>query len=482
MKRRDFTAALLASAAASSLRAGTAEAPAWAAGYAGLQADLPPLAGTVTGRWPAELQGALLRNGTGRHALGGRRYRHPFDGDGFVQRYTVANGRVVHEGRFVRTPKFVADSAAGRPVRDAFDTALADGESITDADAINAANTSVLVHGGALYALWEGGSATQLDTRTLATEGFKAWSPETAGLPFSAHPRVEADGTLWNFGIASAQQRLVVWRVDARGALAQHAVLPLPDAPMVHDFAVTERHLVFLLPPFVFERERFHAGRSFLDSHVWRPALGLRALVLPKDRLDAPQWFELPAGFVFHLGNAWDDGDTLRLDCWRTPDTFHATEGLRQLMLGRHVPQAYASLMTVALDRRRGRASAEAVPGTTGEFPRIDPRLTGRRHRELFAAARLRDGDRPGYDGVQRIDLERGTVDRFDFGAHVLVEEHVVVPGARHAWLVGTALDLRAQAMQLSVFDARRLADGPVASARVPRVVPLGLHATWLPA
>jgi all-trans-8'-apo-beta-carotenal 15,15'-oxygenase len=481
MKRRDFTAALLAAAAAPALRAAGGAAPAWTAGYAGLQADLPPLAARVQGRWPAELNGALLRNGTGRHELGGLRYRHPFDGDGFVQRYTVAGGRVVHEGRFVRTPKFVADSAAGRPVREAFDTPLPGGEPIGGPDAMNAANTSVLAHAGALYALWEGGSATQLDPATLQTRGPKVWSPETAGLPFSAHPRLDADGTLWNFGIAAAQQQLLLWRVDARGTLVQHAALPLPDAPMVHDFAVTERHLVFVMPPFVFERERFQAGHSFLDSHVWRPALGLRVLVLPKDRLDAPRWFGLPPGFVFHLGNAWDDGATVRLDCWRTPDAFHATEGLRRLMRGEHVAQHYATLQLLALDLARGQASATALPAS-GEFPRIDPRVAARRHREVFAAARVDPGDRPGYDGVQRVDLEQGTVDRFHLGRHMMVEEHVVVPGARHAWLVGSALDLQAQAMQLLVFDARRLADGPVARATVPRVVPLGLHGSWLPA
>ena len=34
----------------------------------------------------------------------------------------------------------------------------------------------------------------------LATKGFKVWSPETAGAPFSAHPRRAPDGTVWSFG------------------------------------------------------------------------------------------------------------------------------------------------------------------------------------------------------------------------------------------------------------------------------------------
>jgi carotenoid cleavage dioxygenase len=320
----------------------------------------------------------------------------------------------------------------------------------------------------------------RLDPATLETRGFKAWSAETAGLPFSAHPRLEADGSLWNFGIASQAGRLVVWRADVRGALLQHAVLAVPNVAMVHDFAITERHLVFLLPPLVFERERVAAGASFLDAHVWKPGLGLRVLVLPKDRLDAPQWLDLPAGFVFHVGNAWEQGGTIRLDYLRSPDAWHAMEGLKQVLQGRHQPHDYATVTTVQLDLARGRASQAVLP-VVGEFPRIDPRLTGRRHRELFLSARIDCDGRPGYDGVQRVDLDGGAIDRFHYGRHVMAEEHVVVPGRDRNWLVGTALDLRQKQMLLSVFDAGALAEGPVAQATLDRVLPLGLHASWVP-
>jgi carotenoid cleavage dioxygenase len=100
-------------------------------------------------------------------------------------------------------------------------------------------------------ALWEGGSAYELDPQTMATRGPKVWSRDYAGVAFSAHPKVEPDGTLWNFGITSFRGLLSVYRVEAGGALAQAVTLPVKDIAMVHDFAITERHLVFLLPPLV---------------------------------------------------------------------------------------------------------------------------------------------------------------------------------------------------------------------------------------
>jgi all-trans-8'-apo-beta-carotenal 15,15'-oxygenase len=47
---------------------------------------------------------------------------------------------------------------------------------------------------------------------------------------------------------------------------------------------------------------------------------------------------------------------------------------------------------------------------------------------------------------------------------------------------VGTALDLAQGATLLSVFDAQRLADGPLAQASMPRVMPLGLHGAFVAA
>jgi carotenoid cleavage dioxygenase len=215
--------------------------------------------------------------------------------------------------RFGRT-RVLADTAAGHPVRAAFGTNPPGAEAAPSPDAINVANTSVVSHGGELMTLWEGGSATRMDAQTLATKGLKVWSPDYAGMPFSAHPKIEPDGSLWNFGVTSSQGLLSIYRVKASGELAQAVTIKVPEMSMVHDFAVTEQHLVFLLPPLVFDRARADAGETFLDSHVWKPQLGMRVLLLHKDRLQAPRWFELPAGFVFHIGNACEDRGVIRLD------------------------------------------------------------------------------------------------------------------------------------------------------------------------
>ncbi|NML44346.1 carotenoid oxygenase [Ramlibacter sp. G-1-2-2] len=455
----------------------------WTLGYAGLQQDAAPMPLKLRGKIPSALYGAYFRNGPARHEIGGQRYHHLFDGDGMVQKYTIGPDGVSHMGRFVRTQKFLADSAAGRPVRAAFGTHPPGAEPMHSPDAINAANTSVLQHGGEFYALWEGGSATRMDPRTLDTGELKTWSPEYAGMPFSAHPKVEPDGTLWNFGVSSMAGLLSVYRIDARGALQNAVTLKVPEMSLVHDFAVTQKYLVFLLPPLVFDRARSEAGETFLDSHVWKPQLGMRVLVLDKDKLEEPQWFTLPAGFVFHIGNACEDRGVIRLDYVRSDDAWHATTGLKELMQGKAQTRTDVSVVVVQLDLASGRARQELLPHVS-EFPRVDPRVVGRRYSQVLLAERVdaRAG-RPGFDSVLRLDVTSGKADRYRYGADVMVEEHVFVPGTRagEAWVIGTALDLKHRSMLLSVFDARRLADGPVAQAVMDRPMPLGFHGILVP-
>ncbi|MEQ6352294.1 carotenoid oxygenase family protein [Ralstonia pseudosolanacearum] len=469
---------------------------AWLAGFEGVSADLPPSALTVEGRFPAALHGSLYRNGPARHQIGGLRYHHLFDGDGMIQRYDIdtrgARTRVAHRGVFVRTDKFVADTAAGRPVRGTFATLLPGMVPIDSPDAINVANTSVVMRGDELLALWEGGSATRLDPDSLRTLGVKTWRADYAGMPFSAHPKVEADGTLWNFGVSSAAGLLTVYCVGADGALRRAQSVRVPQMAMVHDFAVTQRHLVFLLPSFIYDVERARDGASFLDAHVWRPELGMRALVLDKNDAARMRWFELPAGFVFHVGNAWSspDGQRIHLDYVRSDDAAIVTTALRELMRGHIVhPAAPARLTQLTLDLRSGRAGQTATP-YAAEFPKIDTRRTGLRHRALFCVANAvsRPGaDSPiGFDTLMRFDTESGHVQRYRFAQRALVEEHLFVPAGPNApegegWLLGTVFDVDAGRTLLTVFDARNVSAGPVAVAAREGVVPLGFHGLFRP-
>jgi carotenoid cleavage dioxygenase-like enzyme len=208
----------------------------------------------------------------------------------------------------------------------------------------------------------------------------------------------------------------------------------------------------------------------------WQPERGTRVLVIDKDDLTKRREFELPPLFFFHLGDAWEEADgTIRFDgCFHKDPTF-AIEGAPQLIEGRQVHAERPELTMVSL-HPDGRA-ALAPAGITAEFPRAAPDVAGlpRRHTVFVGDYR---SDRPFARSVGIWDWEAGRADSFDFGAQQLVEEFVPVG----RYLVGTTLNLAAQATELHVLDTRRLVDGPVVSWRSEIALPLSFHGSWVPA
>lgn len=479
MQRRDFLRALTASGALLAwpgLARAAQPSPRLAA-LASFTQDSVNGTASMTGRWPADLRGTFYRNGPALFDRDGERYRHWFDGDGMVHAWRIDGGRVRHEARYVRTKKYVEEAAAGQFLYPAFGTDIRR-RPVGNNDSVNVANTNAVVHAGKLYALWEGGSATELDPADLATRGIHTWREDLAALPFSAHPRVTPDGVLWNFGVVPGANKLLLWRVDADGSLGKFGMLDVPDLPMVHDFVVTARYMVFLVPPF-----DMHPGpdTSYLDTHVWNGKRPMRALVVDRNDFTLKRSIEMPAAMLFHFGNGWDDGDTVRLDaCMAADDS--SLRALGGVMRGATLHETGTDTVLVTLNLTAGTARTDTLLRGT-EFPRVASADIGRRYRQLFVTT-SRATDQFGATGVARIDVEGGRIDRFEYGEHWIVEEHTPVRKAsgRGQWLVGVAYDVRQQQTVLTAFDGDHLAQGPVARARLPYAAPLCFHGNFLAA
>jgi carotenoid cleavage dioxygenase len=279
---------------------------------------------------------------------------------------------------------------------------------------------------------------------------------------------------------------LLLYEIAPEGVIRRAEAFAVRDMPMVHDFALTAGHLVFLLPPLLYDKQRREAGASVLDAYVWRPEMGMRALVIDRTDWKRQQMFHLPSGFLFHLGNAWeeaaDHGSTLiHLDYARAEDASHLLEATREVMRGRLTGATGPSLTVACLDLHSGKASQTDL-AIEAEFPRIDHRRVGQRHRQVLHATNTRGGV-PMWSAIALTDVETGASQKFSYGTHAIAEEHVWVPdGDRPGWVMGTAFDYAQKKTVLSCFAADALADGPVAQATLPYALPLGLHGTFVAA
>lgn len=493
MQRRDVLGAGLAS-----LLGGTAMQESLALGLSpGFDAssapELRPFAGldgqrlqadslTVEGRIPAGLRGVLYRNGPGLMARGDERYRHWFDGDGLVQAWTFGDGAVSHQARFVATTKFKAEAREQRFLVPALGTAIPARMPMRGPDSMNVANTSVLRQAGRLYALWEGGSAYELDPLTLETRGPRAWTEAVAGMPFSAHPKQEADGTTWNFGASG--NKMVIYQLSPAGALVKSSVFEIPPTAMVHDFAVSQRYLVFLLAPITLDTAALREGGSMLDAMSWHGDRATQVLVIDKADLGQRRLLEMPATFVFHFGNAWDEVKNgavdIHLDYVQGASLPEINAGMEQLMRGRRQAPRNATPRFMRISLGTGRITVQARDEAV-EFPVVDPRVVAQRHAHVYYPTAVDLGDRWGFNGLMKLHVESGRRERFAFGAETVIEEQLLVPkpGSRRegeGWLLGTGYDTRRQQSFATVFDAEAISAGPLAQVWLPYWVPYGFH------
>ncbi len=477
---------------------GATEVPSWKDAFAQALEDTPWLLAfrsatsdafsadaELEGEIPEALSGTLYRNGPAVHEIGDYRYHHWFDGDGMIQAWRINPGRVTHSAKMIATRKYLAEQDAGRALYPGFASVPPDPKPVTSADSVNVANISVLPHHGKLYALWEAGSPWEINPDNLNTEGLHSFSQDTEGLPFSAHPRVEPDGTLWNFGYVSAAKKLVFWHIQPSGRLEKVGIIDCDPIAPVHDFVVTSRHLVMLIPPLVFDPQ---GPGSFLDQHRWRPDQPTRVLVVDKNDFSNHRFFELPAQWVFHYGNAWEDeAGIIRFDAARAPDPLAMIDSLRYIMRGEIRPDTEAVHHQYRIDLKQGTISEAPMfdAGISSEFPAIDPRVSGRRYSRLVMLTRSGSVEHTMLNEVSSFNLDQEKLETYRYPDGVIPEEHLYVPRYELApeqggWVVGTGLNYTAERMELRIFDADHLADGPLATAALPYALPMGLHAKFV--
>jgi carotenoid cleavage dioxygenase len=255
---------------------------------------------------------------------------------------------------------------------------------------------------------------------------------------------------------------------------------------MIHDFIVTERRIVFLMPPLNLHARHLRRGQNFLDSHVWEPEQGMRALVIDKDDPETRQWFELPSGFVFHLGGGWDDGNHVRVDYDRYPDPGNLTRFQREIMRGHGDTGHTADVMHLQLDLTTGKTHQDRI-AVTSEFPALHPEYLGRRYRYRYALTCTNDMAHPFYNALRRLDLETGGDQVISFGPNRIVEEHIPVPkpdsnSEAAVWLVGMVLDLDTGRSHVTVLDGEAFESGVIFEAALPYALPLGFHGRFDPA
>lgn len=416
----------------------------------------------VTGVLPPELTGRYLRNGP--NPKPGEPSGHWFTGHGMIHGIRLRDGRAEwYRNRWVRTDAYLNGTPFVR------DDLTFDRRSVQ-------ANTHVVPHAGRIWALVEAGFPYEV-TPELETVGACDFGGRLSSA-MTAHAKEDpVTGDLLFFGYGAFEPYLTYHRLAPDGTLAESREVAVPGPTMMHDFAITENHVVWLDLPVVFDVDLALSGSTGMP-YVWDDAYGARLGVMRRDGAGGVTWYDVDPCYVFHVGNAHEDAaGRIVVDGARyRPENFvtlwEDIGGTVDPVTGAARSQE-AHLHRWVLDPATGRATEEPLDDRGVEFPTHDGTRTGREHRYLYTV---------GGESIVKYDLRGQGTSAHGLGEDAHVGEAVFVPaeGARaedEGWLL--SIVTRGSASELLVLDAADLS--PAASVRLPRRVPAGFHGSWIP-
>jgi carotenoid cleavage dioxygenase len=427
-------------------------------------ADLP-----VTGSIPEALEGRYLRNGPNPLVAPDPATYHWFSGDGMVHGVRLRGGRAEwYRNRFVRSDAVAAglgeSPRGGAPIHAGMDFA---------------ANTNVIGHAGTTLAIVEAGGRPYELSYELETLGRCDFDGTLPG-GYTAHPKrdpqtgeLHAVSYYWGWG--NVVQYSVV---GTDGRVRRTVDIEVGASPMLHDMSLTERYAVIYDLPVIFDVEAAMSGTTF--PYHWAPDYAARIGLLPRDgEASDVRWFDVEQCYVFHPLNAYDDGDRVVLDVVRHPKMFDHDR------LGPNEGPPTLDRWTV--DLTAGKVIEERLDDRGQEFPRVDERVVGRRHRYGYAAAAGQRDNAVELIGsaLLKHDLVAGTVEAREFPAGGTAEA-VFVPAQADAaedegWLLSFTYDPERDKSDLLILDARDITGDPVATVHLPQRVPVGFHGNWVP-
>lgn len=445
-----------------------------------VEADIRDLE-IIHGAVPADLNGSLLRCGPERQyppMLGDDIF---IDGEGMVHQFTFSDGHVDYRSRWMRNERFLLQEAARRSLFGRYRNRHTNAPEVAGRDQ-STANTSVIFHGKRLLVLKEDALPLEVDPDTLAVIGYHDYQGRVNAVSMTAHPKLDTHSNeLLSFSYQArgdASTDFLFHVIDAYGEIAHQIAFQMPYPAMVHDFAVTDTHLLVPFFPLITEPEVIRAGGPY---YRWHPEQDCHVAIVPRRGTAGDiRWFRGAACSAGHMMNAFNEGNRIHLDlCLYEGNCFPFFPSAD----GSDYQPCPPLLTRMSFDLdSAGTGFTKTVLGPVScEMPQIDERFNGKPYRYGFTIC---------YQPPRRVsklgcwDLHTGGLTFWDPGPESAVQEAKFVPrgpGEGNGYLLLPVNRLAENRSDLAILDARDITAGPLALVKLPIRIRTSFHGMWVP-
>jgi carotenoid cleavage dioxygenase-like enzyme len=465
----------------------------------GQEYDLDDL--TVIGTIPADVAGSFFR------AVPDPAYP-PFmedsgatlSGDGMISALRFAGGKASTSMRFVQTARHKAEVTAGETLFGTYRNPYTDKPAARGIDR-TVANTTPIWHAGRLLLAKEDGRPYRVNPHTLETIGSHDFGGVLKSQTSTAHARIDPEtGELFMFGYEAdglASTKVAYFIVDKNGALIREQWFDVPYCAMMHDFVITQNHVLFPVYPTTADLDRLKAGGDHWVHHM---DLDSWVGVMPRYGVVSDlRWFKGPKGvFCYHMMNAHEDVDGLiQFDqCLANVNAFPFIQKASGLNIPPWEAGGRLARWTINLADGSNTVTETAI-GPPGDFPVIPADRQGRAYDHAWMLTMNPQMQGPPVMGgpvgamfnmLMRLDVTGKPPQALALPPGHCFNEPVHVPSTQaghEGWLLAivdhqTGPDSFEH--ECWVIDASSIGAGPVARVLIPQRLRPQVHGWWVSA
>jgi carotenoid cleavage dioxygenase len=435
----------------------------------------------VEGALPTDLDGVFYRVGPDPQYPKQPQYAGdiPFDGEGHVSMFRISGGHVDYRTRYAKNQRWKAQHEARRSLFGMYRNPFTDDPSVEGLSR-GTANTQLFVHHGKLLVFKEDSPPVYMDPLTLETlDDYYTFGGKMQSLTHTAHPKIDPEtGEYFGFGYEATglmSKDIYVFSADRAGQVNWSTTVQAPYAGMMHDFYVTQRHVILYLTNMVADMDRMRAGGLHFSYDAQTPCY-LGIMRRGGDGRDL-KWFTGANLFCTHVMGGWSDGDKVTVDMDggegnQFPFFPHLHGGFDPELATGRIRRFTVDLSSRTNDRYQ---TQTLYPEITGVLARQDDRY----HTLPYRYGYLQAG---GSWAI--IDHATGTTQMASVPGYSL-SEMTFVPRRKGApegdgYLIGIGSSQEeAGRSDLILIDTKAVAEGPVARVKMPFKCVGQVHGFW---
>ena len=439
----------------------------------------------VEGALPTDLDGVFYRVGPDPQYPKPPEYAGDimFDGEGHVSMFRIKDGHVDYRTRYAQTQRYKAQKEARRSLFGMYRNPFTDDPSVEGLSR-GTANTQLFVHHGKLLVFKEDSPPVYMDPLTLETvDDYYTFGGKLQSQTHTAHPKIDPlTGEFISFGYEAnglLSKDINVFSADRSGNINWSVTVEAPYAGMMHDFCVTQTHIVLYLTNMVSDMDRIRAGGVHF-SYDSRTPCYLGVMRRGGDGRDL-KWFTGANLFCTHVMGGWSDGDRITVD-------MDGGEG-NQFPFFPSLHEPFDPAKSTGLIRRftvdlssrtNDHYQTETIfPHVSGVLSRQDDRYHTLPYRYGYL-----NSFGPGGSGWAIVDHHTGKSEMATLADYSL-SEMTFVPRKKDApegdgYLIGIGSSRKeAGRSDLVLFDTKEIAAGPVARVKMPFKCVGQVHGFW---